>query len=259
MRSTERSAKTTTEAVELALAELGADRDQVDVEVLSEGRSGILGIGSEVARVRVTLKDDHASPITAANATGPVVLKGRPGVTDGRASASTDANATASAILREQQDLAVSGREVLEKILGSLGLQTSVEVKSPSTYGMMEGQVSCVLDIQGPDLGILIGRRGKTLFSLQYLVNLILSKRYRSRVKVFVDVEAYRLRRQDSLRSLALRMADQVRSSGQEITLEAMPPHERRIVHLALQSNPHVITESTGEGESRKVIISPKK
>lgn len=259
MRSTERSAKTTTEAVELALAELGAGRDQVRVEVLSEGRSGILGIGSEVARVRVTLKDEHASPITAGKATGPTVLKGRSGVADDRASANTDANATASATAGEQQDLAVSGREILEKILRSLGIQASVEVKPPSTYGMMEGQVSCILDIQGPDLGILIGRRGKTLFSLQYLVNLILSKRYRSRVKVFVDVEAYRLRRQDSLRSLALRMADQVRVTGREVALEAMPPHERRIVHLALQSNPHVVTESMGEGEDRKVIISPKK
>lgn len=229
MQSTEKSARTSNEAIELALAELRANRDDVIIEVLSEGRPGILGIGAEVARVRVTTRDDQPPP-TSLTSPAPI----------------------------SHQDLAVSGQEVLEKILGSLGLDTSVQAKPPAAYGLPEGQVSCVLDIQGPDLGILIGRRGKTLFSLQYLVNLILSKRYRSRVKVFVDVEGYRLRRQDSLRSLALRMAEQVRSSGEVVTLEAMPPHERRIVHLALQSNPHVITESMGEGENRKVIISPK-
>ncbi|MDP2727164.1 MAG: RNA-binding cell elongation regulator Jag/EloR, partial [Dehalococcoidia bacterium] len=223
MQSTERSARTTNEAIEMALAELGVDRDQVTVEVLSEGRSGIFGIRAEEARVRVTLQDDKV--------------------------ASSEA---------PQQDIAASAKEVLEKILDLLGLETEVEVHAPSPYGIEEGQVSCVLDIQGTEMGVLIGRRGKTLFALQYLVNLILSKRYRSRVKVFVDVEGYRRRRQDSLRALALRMAEQVLSSGQSVTLEAMPPHERRIVHLTLQSHPHVITESVGEGEDRKVIISPR-
>jgi len=230
MRSTERSARTTGEAIELALAELGIGRDQADVEVLSEGRSGILGIGAEEARVRVTVREE------------PKQEQAEPGVST-----------------QTQEDIASSGKEVLEQILGYLGLETTVEAHSPSSYGMTEGQVSGVLDIQGPDLGILIGRRGKTLFALQYLVNLILSKRCRSRVKVFVDVEGYRRRRQDSLKALALRMADQVSSSGQKVTLEAMPPHERRIVHLTLQSHPQVVTESIGEGESRKVIIAPKR
>lgn len=221
MRSLEKSARTTSEAVELALAELGVGRDQVDVEILSEGRPGLLGLGAEEARVRVTLREEKA--------TAP-----------------------------PPEDVTAAGQEVLEKVLSLLGLEATVEVRSSSAYGMAEGQVSCVLDIQGPDPGILIGRRGNTLFALQYLVNLILSKRYRSRVKAFVDVEGYRRRRQDSLRSLALRMAEQVRSTGQAVTLEAMPPHERRLVHVALQAHPDVITESVGEGENRKVIITPR-
>lgn len=223
MRSTERSARTSAEAIDLALAELGVNRDQAIIEVLSEGRSGILGIGAGEARVRVTAQDSPGAPAP-----------------------------------QPDESLAASGREVLEKILERLGLDAKIEVCSPSSYGMGEGQVAGILDIQGPDLGILIGRRGKTLFALQYLVNLILSKRNRSRVKVFVDVEGYRRRRQDSLRSLALRMADQVHSTGRSVTLEAMPPHERRIVHLALQASPDVMTESVGEGENRKVIINPK-
>lgn len=219
MQNAERSAKSADEAIELALADLGVGRDQVIIEVLSEGRSGILGIGAEEARVRVSLLDDIISE-------------------------------------SPQDELTSSGKEVLETILKALGLPTTVNIKSPSTYGMTDGQVSCVLDIQGEDLGILIGRRGKTLFSLQYLVNLILSKRLRSRVKVFVDVEGYRLRRQASLKALALRMADQVRATRMGIILEAMPPHERRIVHLALQDNAYVVTESIGEGDNRKVNIT---
>lgn len=221
MQNAERSAKSADEAIELALADLGVGRDQVIIEVLSEGRSGILGIGAEEARVRVSLLDDIISE-------------------------------------SPQDELTSSSKEVLETILKALGLPTTVNIKSPSTYGMTDGQVSCVLDIQGEDLGILIGRRGKTLFSLQYLVNLILSKRLRSRVKVFVDVEGYRLRRQASLKALALRMADQVRATRMGIILEAMPPHERRIVHLALQDNAYVVTESIGEGDNRKVNITPR-
>ncbi|MDP2661206.1 MAG: RNA-binding cell elongation regulator Jag/EloR [Dehalococcoidia bacterium] len=226
MRSTERSARTTGEAIDLALAELGVSRDQVDIEILSEGRSGILGIGAEVARVRMTVHEVEEPTGTVAES---------------------------------QEDIAASGKEVLEHILGCLELDATVEVRSALSYGMAEGQVSGVLDIEGSDLGILIGRRGKTLFALQYLVNLILSKRCRSRVKVFVDVEGYRRRRQDSLKALAERMAEQVRTTGRFVTLEAMPPHERRIVHLALQSDPDVVTESIGEGESRKVVINPKR
>lgn len=228
MRKTEKSAKTPGEAIEMALAELGVSRDQAEIEILSEGRSGILGIGAEEARVRLTVKEEKE----------------------------VEAVGTGS---QSSEEIAASGKEVLEKLLSYLDLGTTVEIRSPSIYGMAEGQVSGILDIQGPDLGVLIGRRGKTLFALQYLVNLILSKRCRSRIKVFVDVEGYRRRRQDSLKSLAVRMADQVSSTGQVVTLEAMPPHERRIVHLALQSHPDVATESIGEGENRKVIISPKK
>ena len=249
MQSLERNARTVDEAIELALAELGVERDQVSIEVLSEGRSGIWGIGAEEARVRVTLRDAGAPATTTirpARSARPVAAPAQDG-------------STAAAAAAVQDSIGASGREVLEKILSFLGLETTVDLKAPSTYGMAEGQVSCVLDIEGPDLGLLIGRRGKTLFALQYLVNLILSKRYRTRVKIFVDVEGYRLRREDSLRSLAVRMADQVRSTGQSVTLEAMPPHERRIVHLALQASPHVLTESVGEGEDRKVIINPKR
>jgi spoIIIJ-associated protein len=224
MQSLEKSARTVEEAVEAALAELGASRDEVDVEVLSEGRGGILGLGVEEARVRVTLREGAPEYYPPPS----------------------------------EEEVVEVAQEILENLLRLLGVQATVEVKSSSSYGIVDRRVPYALNIGGEELGVLIGRRGETLSALQYLVNLILSKRYKSRMKVFVDVDGYRLRRQESLRGLAMRMASQVVATGRPVTLEAMPPYERRIVHLALQGHPQVITESIGEGEHRKVIISAK-
>ncbi|UCG83105.1 MAG: single-stranded DNA-binding protein, partial [Dehalococcoidia bacterium] len=102
------------------------------------------------------------------------------------------------------------------------------------------------------------GRRGETLSSLQYLVNLITSRHFKSRVGVVVDVEGYRQRRYESLRFLARRLADQVKNTGRSVTLEPMSAGERRVIHLELRDNPHVTTQSIGQGESRKVAILSK-
>ena len=114
-----------------------------------------------------------------------------------------------------------------------------------------------VLDVSGEDLGILIGRRGDTLSSLQYVVNLITSRKLRVNAGVTLDVEHYRERRYESLRSLAQRTADEVKSTARSISLEPMPSNERRIVHITLRDDSEVATQSVGHGEGRKVVISP--
>ena len=114
------------------------------------------------------------------------------------------------------------------------------------------------LDIKGEDLGILIGRRGETLSALQYLVNLIVSRRLKGRVGVVVDVEGYRQRRYESLRLLARRLGEQVKTTGRAVTLEPMPANERRIIHLELKDDPDLTTESMGQGEERKIVIMSK-
>jgi spoIIIJ-associated protein len=108
-------------------------------------------------------------------------------------------------------------------------------------------------------LGLLIGRRGETLASLQLLVNLIVSHQTKHRQRIVVDVEDYRLRREENLRQLAFRIAQQVRQSRRAIPLEAMPANERRIIHMALSDSPDVMTHSEGEGDQRRVIISLKR
>jgi len=223
----EESGKTVDEAIGKALEKLGLDETEVEIEILSMGRSGILGIGGDRARVLVRPKGGVAAPAPgAAPSTG------------------------------EDTETAVG---ILEHLLELMSVDASVRVRAPETPGDGLGLVRAVLDVSGEDLGILIGRRGDTLSSLQFLVNLIVSRKLKARTAFGIDVEGYRRRREESLRGLALRMADRVKSTGQSVTLEPMPPNERRIVHLALADDPNVITVSIGEGESRKVAITPRR
>lgn len=142
--------------------------------------------------------------------------------------------------------------DVLQHILHYMNIHATVQVRSTEPL---------TLNIHGinENLGLLIGRRGETLASLQLLVNLIVSHRTRHRMRIIVDAENYRQRREENLRSLALRVAQQVRSYRRSIALEAMPPHERRIVHLALSDSNDISTESIGEGDERRVVISLKR
>ena len=135
---------------------------------------------------------------------------------------------------------------------------TAVESSVPSQRG--EPEDTLTLHVEGADeeaMGLLIGRRGETLRSLQFMVNLLVSRKVQKWPQVVVDVGNYRLRRQESLESLARRMAERVLQTGRPLMLEPMGAYERRIVHLALRSDPNVYTESTGEGENRKIVIYP--
>ncbi len=137
--------------------------------------------------------------------------------------------------------------EILDTLLGLLGVTGKVEILSD--------EIPLDLDIKGDDLGILIGRRGQTLASLEYITKLMVVGRLKAWVPLAIDVAGYRKRRRDSLQRLALYLAEQVKSRRRAITMEPMPADERRIVHLTLADNPDVTTQSMGEGENRKVVI----
>jgi spoIIIJ-associated protein len=142
--------------------------------------------------------------------------------------------------------------DVLQHILQYMNIRAVVQVRSTSPL---------TLNIQGinENLGLLIGRRGETLAALQLLVSLIVGHRTKHRMRITIDAENYRERREENLRSLALRVAQQVRNYRRSIALEAMPPHERRIVHIALADSKDISTESIGEGDERRVVISLKR
>ena len=153
----------------------------------------------------------------------------------------------------EEVDLAA---EVVDSILQILEIDADINIREPVTAGDGLGSARAVIDISGDDLGMLIGRRGESLMAFQYVVNLVMTRRFPGRGSVTIDVEQYRRRREDQLVSLAERMAERVRDIGEPITLEPMSAAERRLVHLALVDDPEVETNSVGEGDSRKVVIS---
>ncbi len=149
--------------------------------------------------------------------------------------------------------------QTVDDILRILEIDSELSIREPVTPGDGLGSVLAVIDIKGEDLGLLIGRRGETLLSLQYLVNLILARRYPGRGGVTIDVEYYRHRREEQVVSLAKRMADRVRETGAPITLEPMSASERRLIHLTFADDPDLETNSVGEGENRKVVISARR
>lgn len=217
MKELEVSGKTVGEATQIALEKLGVNEDQVEVVVLKKGKSGVLGMGAEEARIKVKLL------------------------------AESDEQANVA-------DIADMAKDVLETLLKLMKITADVSVAQAAN-----GDLPVALNIEGDDLGVLIGRRGQALSSLQYVVRLIVAEKSQAWVPINVDVAGYKKRRYESLQNLALRLAEQVVRNRRLITLEPMPADERRIIHLALADNPDVTTQSVGEGETRKVAILFKK
>jgi len=254
MDSIEVSARTVETAIEEALARLGKKRDEVEVKVLKEGSRGILGIGAEEARVLVTVLP--AMPTPAAAPPPPVPVLALAPVAEEKPVVEEAEKVTPAT----WEETAEKAQDVVTHLLRGMGIGAKVAVRQtePQAQEDVEASENITVDVTGDDLGILIGRRGETLASLQFITNLIVNRQVRPQRRIIVDVEHYRLRREAALRGLAQRMAERVRYTHQPVTLEAMPPNERRIVHLTLKDSPYVTTQSFGEGEARRVVISPK-
>jgi spoIIIJ-associated protein len=196
--------------------------DKIEISVLSEGKNGIFGLGAEDARIRVR------------------VLSPSP----------QDKN----------QETIDAARDVLGNILSRMDIEADIEVvPSPTAANSGEENETVTLNIEGNDLGNLIGRKGATIEALQYLVRVLTARRTKSKTPIMIDVQSYKQRRYDDLRTLALNVALQVKSRKSSCRLEPMSPFERRIVHMTLADDPDVTTESIGEGETRKVVILPRK
>jgi spoIIIJ-associated protein len=158
----------------------------------------------------------------------------------------------------EDEEMAAMAVDLLAQTVRLMGFEAEIV---PTWHAPDEDNKDAYLliELHGRDLGALIGRRGDTLNSLQYLLRLMVNQRIHAWRNIVVDVENYRLRRAEHLTQLALRSADQVASTGRTLSLEPMPPSERRIIHIALRDHPAVYTESSGDGERRKIQIVPKR
>ncbi len=222
--SIEKAGKNIQEAIQAALDELKANEEDVVIEVLDEGdEGGILGIGRKEARVRVSVEDE------------PKVYYGDDEDYNG------DPNSSEETVVVE----------FVSKVLNGIGVRGNI-----SSYTEDD---TVYVDVTGKDVGAVIGRHGETLDAIQYLANLVLNRHTEDRKRVVVDISGYRKRREDSLRSLAVRTAEKVIRVGKSYEMEPMNPAERRIIHFALQDFPGVTTFSEGEEPERCVIISPVK
>jgi spoIIIJ-associated protein len=228
-------AQTVEEAVEKGLADLGLSRDRVEITVLDEGGQGLLGIGSRQARVRISiLGEDESSPQEEPARS----IK-----------SSTEDKVEKDSTLKLTE-------EIVSELLEKMNLVADVQAR----YGEADDDLPfqpILVDITGNDLSILIGRRAKTLNALQYITRLILGKELEHGIPLQLDVEGYRLRREQQVRQLARRVAEQVADTGRQQALEPMPPNERRFAHIELKDMESVYTESIGEDPHRKVIIYP--
>ena len=276
------------EAIAKGLAELGVGPTEVIVEVLEEPSRGVFGLGSRMARVRLQLltvpKPPAPAPVAPPPSPAPIVREERrveapasprpaapkpmpkpaaeptarkPAndyeVSEDDSGFLVEANEVAEA---DQDDEAQIAKVVLAELLEKMEIQARIVVRR-ALPGDPAESVPWVLDVMGSNLNRLIGRRGETLASLQYITRLITSRELQRRSEVVVDIGGYKARRAQSLHALALRMAEEAIQRDHIVTLEPMPPHERRIIHLALRDRTDVVTRSIGEGAARKVTIVP--
>lgn len=230
------------EAVEKGLRELGLTEEDVEIEVLDEGKKGLLGLGSRQARIALKIKSfseksEDEIQIVESHQALPEEAAGKPQM--------------------GEEPLEVSiARETIKIILEKMRVSADVSVR------MGEGDENRVepvlIDIEGKDLSFLIGRKAETINALQFITSLIVGRELGRWVPLQIDVQHYRKRREEELRKLARRTAEQVAGTGRKQVLEPMPPNERRIIHIELRDNPHVETESVGEDPKRKVTVLPK-
>ncbi len=247
----EKIAPTVDEAVAGGLAELGLNAEAVDVEILDGGSRGLFGVGSRQARVRLTVKNLSTEPATSNVQTG--TAKGNAEATP--AGGGTEEFPEEAFNVLDDNLLFVS-RQTVAELLEKMKITAHIEVR----YGEPdeEGQRPVMVDVQGDDLAVLIGRRAEILNALQYVTNLIVSKQVERWVQVIIDVQGYRARHERQLRQMAQRMADQAMKAGRRQVLEPMSASDRRIIHLELRDHPSVTTQSVGEEPTRKVTIIPK-
>lgn len=248
------SAKTIEEATSQATAQIESQgRVVTSVKVLEEPSKGFLGFGKKDALVRVYFEEGTAENIAVAEEVVSVVETVTESMVDTVETETTEIPVVVEdGITKAEQDfIADTGKEFLLGMFGKMGL--SVQIEKLTTKDKITFQV------HGEDLGILIGKHGQTLDAIQYLTNLVANKEVHRRCQIVVDVENYRSRREETLIQLAHRLGAKVRRTRQKIALEPMNAFERKIIHVALQNEKHIKTDSEGQEPYRHIVIYYKR
>lgn len=204
------SAKTVSEAITEACLKFGVTSDRLDYQIVEEGSSGFLGIGSKPAVIKAAVKVEKLSV----------------------------------------EDVA---KHFLRDVFGAMNMEVALDIKYDEEGKALD------IELAGDEMGVLIGKRGQTLDSLQYLVSLVVNKETDDYIRVKVDTEDYRQRRKETLENLAKNIAYKVKKTRRPVTLEPMNPYERRIIHSALQNDKYISTHSEGDDPFRKVVVTYKR
>ncbi len=243
-------APSTEEAVAKGLEQLGLTKDMVEIEILDSGSKGLLGIGGRQSRVRLTVKpfekilEEEDVQTEVPQEVSHVVQSESRAIDE-------------SQLSEEEQQNLKTAKSVVTELLERMRVRAEVTTRYIEPQDEKDDRLA-MIDIEGKDLSILIGRRSETLNALQYISSLIVSKELGRWVPMLIDVQGYRNRRERQLRQLGRKMAEQAIQTGRKQTLEPMPANERRVIHLELRDHPQVFTESVGEEPYRKVTISVK-
>ena len=249
MSAKEFSGRSVEDALTQATVELGVTSDQISYEVIEKGSSGLFGIGSKEAVIRVTLKSEEAETKAAAEESEEETVN----VSDKEDQIFEEKSSKESKKLEDPKKAIDSVEEFLKEVFDAMELEVTIT----STYSEEDNTIN--VDLAGPEMGIIIGKRGSTLDSLQYLANLALNRRVDEYTRVKIDTEDYRRRRKETLENLAKNMAYKVKRNKRPVSLESMNPYERRVIHYALQNDEYVTTHSEGEEPYRHVVITLKK
>jgi spoIIIJ-associated protein len=288
------TAPTLEQAIKEGLDQLGLSRNDVIIEIVEEGSRGVLGMGQREAVVRLTPLRSPATPIAPPEPPAPAppaepAEPAEPAAPEPPAAApplpeqeieepvwrevepepeefepptAPEPEPVRERVTAGDEETSYDAQlaeETLRELLEHMGMAgTSIDVYHAEPASTEE-EAPWILNVEGDDLGILIGRRGETLNALQYITRLIVSRELQRRANIVIDVEDYKARRESTLERLARKMAEQAKRLGKTVTLEPMPPNERRVIHVTLREDSEVETESIGSGDDRKVTIIPVK
>ena len=239
--------KTKNDAITEACKHFSVPSDKLDYEVIDEGKTGFLGMGSRPAFIKARVKEEKEEVTETVELLETLVVESVP--VDEAKSKDNNKND----IVHEDIDVEAVTKKFLADVFAAMGISVEITVKYE------EEPKSLDVDLNGDEMGVLIGKRGQTLDSLQYLISLVVNKGTTEYIRVKVDTENYRQRRKETLENLAKNISYKVKRTRRPVSVEPMNPYERRIIHSALQNDKYVTTHSEGEEPFRRVVVTPKK
>lgn len=237
MEYIEFKAKTKSDAITDACRHFSIPSDKLDYEVIDEGKTGLLGFGAKPAIIKARVKEEVVEP-------EPVLPADVP--------AAEEVKEVPSEITADI-DVEAAAKKFLADVFAAMKMTVEIHTKYNEALKTLD------VDLSGDEMGVLIGKRGQTLDSLQYLISLIINKGTAEYIRVKVDTENYRQRRKETLENLAKNISYKVKRTRRPVSLEPMNPYERRIIHAALQNDKYVTTHSEGEEPFRRVVVTPKR